>query len=105
MSTGPIEFARSPSQDDKGPTEYGGDAGLIQEGPNAEHLGHLSVDERLGILVRSGSSATDVVTVDEDGATTIVRTVHAEGIDPATGLGLENADSEEVRSDSVKPVL
>lgn len=105
MSTGPIEFARSPIVDDKGPTEYGGDAGLIQKGPKNEHLGNLSTDERVGVLLRSGSSATDVVTVDEDGATTIVRTVHAEGIDPVTGLSLVDVASEEVTTDSVKPVL
>jgi hypothetical protein len=56
-------------------------------------------------MVRAQSSASDVVEVDEDGATTITRTIHAEGIDPVTELTLEDVDSEEVAGDSVAPVL
>lgn len=101
MSTGPIEFARSVGVD-VGETEYGGGPGLVQKG---DHLEHLDTGERLGILRRSGSSVVEEVEIDEDGVTTIVQTVVALGIDPVTGLTLEEAASEEVRSDSVKPVL
>jgi hypothetical protein len=106
MSTGPIEFARSPNVDTLGETEYGGEAGLVQHGPADQHLAHLTTEERRGILVRAQSSVTDVAVVDEDGATLIRRTINATGIDPVTGLDVvANVQSEEVTSDSVKPVL
>lgn len=104
MTTGPIEFARTPSQDNLGETEYGGGPGLIQHGPNGEHLERLTTDERRGILRRAGSSVRVDRTVDEDGAVTEVHTVIAEGIDPVTGLTLENADAE-VATETTKPVL
>jgi len=110
MSTGPIDFGGS-MIDDLGPTEYGGEPGLIAGQLNGSrtvdsiaHLDRLSTSERRGILVRARSTASEEVEVDEDGVTTIVRTIHAEGVDPATGLSLENVDSEEVTGDSVPPV-
>jgi hypothetical protein len=110
MSTGPIEFEPS-MVDDMGPTEYGGEPGLVagqltgkRTDASIAHLDHLTTVERRGILVRSKSTATDAVVVDEDGASTITRAVHMEGVDPATGLSLVNVGSEEVTSDSVSPV-
>lgn len=106
VSTGPIEFSRTVGVDTMGPTEYGGDPGLIQSGPNDEHLSRLTTAERRGILVRAKSTSSEETFVDEDGATLIVRTIDAEGVDPATELTIEdNVDSEEITSDSVKPVL
>lgn len=102
MSTGPIEFASAVGVDDMGPTEYGGDPGLIQ---GNEHLGRLTTSERRGILVRAKSSASEVVEVDEDGATLIVRTIHAEGVDPVSGLTVQDVASEEVTDDSVEPTF
>jgi hypothetical protein len=111
MSTGPIEFVRSVNVDTLGETEYGGGPGLVQGQPNGRgsadaqvHLGRLRTDERRGALVRSKSGASETLEVDEDGAKLIVRTIHAEGVDPVTGLGQEEIGSEEVTGDSVPPV-
>lgn len=113
MSTGPIEFVRAENVDSMGETEYGGGPGLVQGQPNgrqpaeaAEHLSALTTAERRGALVRSKSGASEVEEVDEDGARLIVRTVHADGVDPVTGLSVdEHVASEEVTGDSIKPVL
>lgn len=107
MSTGPIEFERSPNTDELGSTEYGGDPGLIAGQPwvNAsglsvrrlDHLNHLTEAERLGVLKRSKSVGGIDVTVDEDGVTTERHFLHADGIDPVTGLNVvENVVPEDV---------
>jgi hypothetical protein len=105
MSTGPIEFERSPNVDELGSTEYGGDPGLVQGMPNVnavglsgrgvDHLSHLTTAERLGILKRSKSYAYDEVVVDEDGATTVIHHEVTDGIDPVTGLSVDVADADE----------
>lgn len=108
MSTGPIEFSRSIPVDELGPTEYGGDPGLVAGQPNntavglsgrgVDHLAHLTTAERLGILQRSRSTVETVVEVDEDGATTeTIVEVPAVG-DPVTGLSIADADAEDAVS-------
>ena len=105
MSTGPIEFIRSTPVDELGSTEYGGDPGLVAggntdgavglSGRGVDHLAHLTTSERRGILVRSQSSAFVDVEVDEDGVVTETHGVVADGIDPVTGLSVEDADAED----------
>lgn len=105
MSTGPIEFARSVPVDELGSTEYGGDPGLVAgantngavglSGRGVDHLAHLTTTERLGILVRSKSTAAVEVEVDEDGVVTETHVVIADGVDPVTGLGIAEADAED----------
>lgn len=105
MSTGPIEFSRTVNVDNLGETEFGGDAGMIQRGPNGEHLEHLTTAERRGILRRAGSYQTIERTEDEDGAVTEVHTIHADGIDPVTGLTVDDNAEPELAAESTKPVL
>lgn len=105
MSTGPIEFERSPNVDELGSTEYGGDSGLVAGQPNVnavglserriDHLGHLTVVERLGILKRSKSGELTDVVVGKDGDVTVTVTTLADGIDPVTGLSVDMADADE----------
>lgn len=105
MSTGPIEFVRAEPVDDLGSTEYGGDPGLIQgqpklnaaglSGKGVDHLAHLTTAERLQVLKRTKSHAFVDVTVDEDGATTVVHGTVVDGIDPKTGLTVEDADADD----------
>lgn len=106
MSTGPIEFARSVPVDELGPTEYGGNSGLVAGQPetygavgipaeSVQHLAHLTTAERLNILQRSKSTARVDVEVDEDGAVTETIVVVADGVDPVTGLGVDAADAED----------
>lgn len=105
MSTGPIEFIRTVPVDELGSTEYGGDPGLVAgantngavglSGRGVDHLAHLTTAERLGVLQRSKSTSFDEVEVDEDGVTTVTRIVALGGVDPVTGLTLEDADVED----------
>lgn len=54
MTNGPIEFASDGPVDDKGPTEYGGRAGLIQTSIDGNGLVHKPAgSEVLGMVVRS----------------------------------------------------
>lgn len=105
MSTGPIEFIRSTPVDDLGSTEYGGDPGLVAggdpggavglSGRGVDHLAHLKTSERLGIAHRAKSSAHDEVSVDEDGVVNVQQVLVNDGIDPVTGLTVDDADIED----------
>ena len=89
---GPIEFIRDRVSDRKGPTEFGGDAGLIVVGPGAvEGVGgfvathELSASEQRGLMVRAvGAVRTDALT----GA--VVDDPAGMAVDPLTGLGVDD---------------
>lgn len=54
MSSGPIEFASDPPVDDKGPTEYGGRAGLVQSSIDGNGLVHEpTASEVRGMVTRA----------------------------------------------------
>lgn len=54
MTNGPIEFASDGPVDDKGPTEYGGRAGLVQSSVDGNGFVHVPAGgEVLGMVVRS----------------------------------------------------
>jgi hypothetical protein len=93
---GPIEFIADVESDRKGPTEFGGDAGLIVLGPNGEHVPTAS--ERRGVLVRAvGAVKVDALTgrtVDDPAGL---------AVDPLTGLGVED-EWNLSGSGGVKPV-
>lgn len=105
MSTGPIEFIREPSRDDKGPTEYGGVAGLVQPEVVAGMPGHIpTASEVRGMLVRAqpASVETEQEIPGKDGVPIVRVGVQVDPagnpIDPATGrvlnmseLGVEDA--------------
>lgn len=81
VSNGPIEFARDPVVDDKGPTEYGGRAGLIQGGVGVGEEHVVTASEARGLIVRGvGAVKVDPVT----GLKVVDETALA--VDPATGL-------------------
>lgn len=87
---GPIEFASDGPRDDKGPTEFGGLAGLIQEGPAGEHLASLTGAEKRGLMVR----AVPVMAVDPlTGLEKVDETANA--VDPQTGLIVDPAWNED----------
>lgn len=92
MSTGPIEFAQDRQVDTKGPTEYGGVAGLIQPAIVDGVAGHaeLTGSEKRGLIVRGRGvevvdPLTGLVTVDEA----------AVAVDPVTGLPVDPAWNED----------
>jgi hypothetical protein len=64
-------------------------------GRGVDHLAHLTTAERLGVLQRSKSSARVDVSVDEDGVTTETHVVVSDGVDPVTGLSVDDADAED----------
>ncbi len=77
---GPIEFASDGPVDDKGPTEFGGLAGLIQDHPDVV----LTGSDKRGLIVRAESATkvdvlTGLVTEDEG----------ANAVDPVTGREVE----------------
>lgn len=90
MTQGPIEFASDGPVDLKGPTEYGGRAGLVQGGKGPGEVHVPTASEARGLIVRGvGAVVVDPVTglkrIDEA----------ALAIDPVTGLEVDtdvNAD-------------
>lgn len=63
MADGPIVFASDVDMDKKGPTEFGGRAGLIQGGVSAGEVHEVSASEARGILVRAeGARVPDPLT-------------------------------------------
>ena len=88
---GPIEFVRDRvGGDKKGPTEFGGDAGLVQVGGRISPGGNVSAfhepsaSERRGVLVR----AVGAVKVDPLVAGGVVDDPAGQAVDPLTGLGV-----------------
>lgn len=53
MTEGPIQFASDGPKDRKGPTEFGGRAGLIQGGVEPGEVHELTASEMRGIIVRA----------------------------------------------------
>lgn len=97
MSNGPIEFASDGPVDDKGPTEFGGRAGLIQGGVAAGEVHEVSASEGRGMIAR----AVPFVKVDpltgfmvDDG--------DKPAIDPATGMLVD--DKWNMDGSAVAPV-
>lgn len=94
MSAGPIEFASDGPVDEKGPTEYGGRAGLID---GADVGRELTGSEKRGIIVRGRAvevvdPVTGLAAVDEG----------AMAIDHATGLVVDPEWNQD--GNVVKPV-
>jgi hypothetical protein len=90
MTTGPIEFASDPVVDLKGPTEYGGRAGLVQGGVKVGEDHELTGSEKRGIIVRAEPARVlDPVTgwavIDESGL----------AVDPVTGLEVDPSWNED----------
>lgn len=97
MSEGPIQYVSDGPKDDKGPTEFGGRAGLIQGGKVAGEVHELDGSEKRGILVRARAATkvnalTGLVEPDES----------APAVDPATGATVDPAWNED--GSSGKPV-
>lgn len=86
---GPIDFASDGPRDEKGPTEYGGRAGLIQTGEGVfQH--EMDGPERRGVLVRSKAAehvdaATGLSVVDAGG----------NAVDPVTGQVVDTSWNED----------
>lgn len=82
MAGGPIEFASDGPRDEKGPTEFGGVAGLIQPAMIDGREGHsLTASEKRGLIVRAEPvKVVDPLTglYEFDGS--------VDAVDPATGL-------------------
>lgn len=90
MSNGPIEFASDGPRDEKGPTEYGGRAGLIQGGAAPGEVHELTGPEKRGIIVRADPATkvdplTGFVVADEAGV----------AVDPVTGLPVDPVWNED----------
>lgn len=88
---GPIEFASDGPVDDKGPTEFGGTAGLVQvEGGLGAHLADLTGSEKRGLVVR-GEPAVKVDPV----TGFLVPNESGNALDPVTGLEVDPAWNED----------
>lgn len=98
MSQGPIEFASDPVVDDKGPTEFGGTAGLIQD---ASRRDELTVSEKRGLIVRGEAVMVEDV---ETGLLSVDESALA--VDPVSGLVVDddaNQDGAVVRPVDAPP--
>lgn len=84
VPVGPIEFASDEPRDEKGPTEYGGRAGLIQGGVGEGEVHELTGSEKRGVLVRGQAT---VVVDDVTGLPVIDESALA--VDPVTGLEVD----------------
>lgn len=85
LVAGPIDFASDGPRDDKGPTEFGGVAGLIQPdvvGGVDAHI-EMSADEKRGVLVRA--QAPRVYGTIEDVPDVYVIDGEADAVDPVSG--------------------
>jgi hypothetical protein len=85
MSEGPIEFASDGPRDTKGPTEWGGRAGLIQGGVAAGEVHELTAAEKRGIMVRAKAVMVP------DPVTGFLKPDVASAVDPVTGIAVDPA--------------
>lgn len=91
MTDGPIEFVSGKERDTKGPTEFGGQAGLLAPETVSGQPGHeMTGSEKRGVLVRSRAATkvnalTGLVEPDES----------ALAEDPATGRTVDPAWNED----------
>lgn len=85
MSLGPIEFASGGPVDDKGPTEFGGRAGLVQTSEDGNGLVHEpTASEVRGLVVRSDPSMLiDPVTGNP------APDPGGDAVDPVTGIPID----------------
>lgn len=84
MTNGPIEFASDGPVDDKGPTEYGGRAGLIQNSVDGNGLVHEpTASEVRGMVTRADPEVM---------------------IDPVTGFAVPDAGAMPVDRHTGQPI-
>jgi hypothetical protein len=103
MSEIPIEFAGDRPRDLKGPTEYGGGAGLIEDGSVVgadgtvyEHI--MTGSEMRGVLVRGEAPVIPTGNFQKDGVELVEFDEGADAVDPVTGRIVDPAWNEDGRT-------